>query len=401
MDAFYLGPSHTKHYEKRLASALRRRGWSVHPPPKSRGQPVFGLLAEHGSHRYVIEFKLARESRRETLQALLADAILRARSAASEVGAKPLAVVAAPQLSGPMREALRDYVRAFAPGQAFGYLDGRGLVYFAGEGLDGDWDDVLEVELPAHAPQNARWNRELVRARARPRNAFSDSNQWMLKVLLGQRLSPEHVSVPKARIDSPSALAKTAGVSLPSAWRFVQMFSDDGFLEKGPRELQLVRIAELLQRWRAASLTAPRQVQMSWALRTGEPLEQLTGVFAKASSASSRMCVGLFSACDLLGLGFVRGATAHLYVPEHDLSFLDGLGLVPSSPGRPADVLVRVPRWRESVFRARVRRSGAWASDVIQCWLDVSHEASRGSEQAEFLWRRAIAPGLGLSKASP
>jgi hypothetical protein len=66
--------------------------------------------------------------------------------------------------------------------------------------------------------------------------------------------------------------------------------------------------------------------------------------------------------------------------------------LVPE--GERVDIVLRVPRFPESLFRAAPKVKGAPVADVVQCWLDVSHHSARGEEQADFLWRRAIAPSL-------
>src|SRR6266516_137446 len=102
----------------------------------------------------------------------------------------------------------------------------------------------------------------------------------------------------------------------------------------------------------------------------------------------------MFAACDALGLGHVSGPPVHLYVRRPVPALREGLGVGLAPQGQAADVLLRVPRWAQSVFRGAVRPSGIPAADVLQCWLDVSVEPARGAEQATFLWKRVIGPRL-------
>lgn len=139
-----------KAYEQLVADAFRGRGWAVQREHAVDGKHRVDLLAERGGKRYAIEVKAARDARSDMLRALLADSILQARSYASALDAIPLAVIAAPYISDSMSEALRQYVEAVAPGQPYGYVDGRGRIRFFGEGLDGEWR--LPSEASAREP---------------------------------------------------------------------------------------------------------------------------------------------------------------------------------------------------------------------------------------------------------
>jgi len=102
------------------------------------------------------------------------------------------------------------------------------------------------------------------------------------------------------------------------------------------------------------------------------------------------MCLGLFSACLRLALGVVQGAPAYLYSDGEFSSILQELGLVECRPNERADLILRRPRWPESLFRAMVWNDGVAASDVLQCWLDLNAHPARGEEQARHLWERAL-----------
>ncbi len=81
------------------------------------------------------------------------------------------------------------------------------------------------------------------------------------------------------------------------------------------------------------------------------------------------------------------------WTPSLDAPFLESLGLVVDSTSSRVDLGLAVPRFPESIYRARPA-SGAPATDVIQCWLETSHYRLRGQEQADFFWRRVLEPAF-------
>jgi hypothetical protein len=333
-----------------------------------------------------VVFNQAAQPRRQLLQALLADAILRGRAQAGR-GEAFLAVVGAPLISEEMAASLEAYAGEVAPNQPFGFVDARGLIRLFGPGLESARQEPGRV---VSKPQ----------ASDQPRDVFSDRNQWLLKVLVGRRLPDGVINVPRAPARSAASVASLAGVSAPAAWRLFQALKAGGHLDD---EGDLVRIRDLLSRWRAASQRPQRQLGAAWIMPGRDPLQKLRAALAKANSkdALPSACLGLFAACDALGIGHVRGAPIHLYVRRAEVDVLEALGLILVDQGKPADVVVRVARWPESVFRGAVRRDGVPVADVLQCWLDVSSEPARGAEQAAHLWRRVLGPALASGEAEP
>ena len=59
---------------------------------------------------------------------------------------------------------------------------------------------------------------------------------------------------------------------------------------------------------------------------------------------------------------------------------------------RAPDVRVRVPLFRESLFRAAVECDGVPVADIVQVWLDTSAFPARGAAQADELRSRMLAP---------
>ncbi len=369
--------------ERHLRDAFEAGGWAL---DLSGGPKAADLVASSGRRRYVVELRSAREPRRGLLQALFADAVLRGRA---RFGERPrfVAVVGAPFISEAMARAIEEYARDVAPDQPFGYVDGRGLVRLFGPGLDAARKDPVRRA----GSQGAA---------GQPRDLFSDLNQWLLKALLGWKLPTEMISAPRERARSAADLAERAGASAPVAWRLFASLKAGGYLGA---DGQVVRARDLLARWRAAALRPQREVGAIWIMPGRAPLDRLRSALADLEGQGERRsaCLGLFAACDDLGVGHVRGAPIHLYVRRMDAGHLERLGLALAPRGHPADVVVRVARWPESVFRGAVSRGGVPLADVIQCWLDVSAEPARGAEQAAFIWRRVLGPALARGEPQP
>lgn len=366
--------------ERHLAAALNAAGWSLRP-----GDPPIEYWAAKGAQRYPILFRQVRDARRPVIQAFLADAVLRGR-ACSE--GPFVAAVGARAISAAMARSVEQYMAEVVPDQPFGYVDERGLVRFHGLGLEAARSDSKRGASQQRA------------AKARPRDLFSDLNQWLLKVLAGRKLSEEMIAVPREPVRSSAELAAQAQVSAPAAWRLHRALKDGGHLDEDG-DLALVR--DLMARWRAAAQRPQQRLGARWILPGRAPLDRLRAALAELRKEAKLppACLGLFAACDALGVGHVRGAPVHLYVRRAEPEFLEHLGLAIVSDGQQPDLLLRVARWPESVFRAAVDVDGVPVADVIQCWLDVSSEPARGAEQAAFIWRRVLGPAIANGEPEP
>ena len=377
--------------ERAAQSALVRLfesdGWKV---SRSRSSRAEDFSVSKDGLAYAVEIKAAREGRRPLLEAFLADALLRAQAAARtrHPPTRPLAVVAAPALSDSMASALRDYVSAVAPGSAFGLIDSRGRFEFHGEGLKG-----LTRE-PTRTPRRSR------APGAHAGDLFSDLNQLMLKVLLGRYLPEDLLHVQRGRTEGAAQLSRLAGTSLPSAWRFLSGLKEAGFVEESSAGLEVVRRDDLLAAWLSAVRRPPQEVRAAFSIPVREPLSLLEPKVRAFHSAGHRIAWGSFAAVAHLGFQFVQGAPLHLYVEDLSEATLGRLNLVRAEPNQASPVILRKPRWPESVFRAAVERDGQPTADVLQCWLDVSQHPARGPEQANVLWTRALAPALGIDVRS-
>jgi hypothetical protein len=252
---------------------------------------------------------------------------------------------------------------------------------------------VSSRELRAHAPQ-----------------LFSDLNQWMLKVLLAPAIPESYLSAPRGHYEGASQLAAAAGVSVMSAFRFVEQFSKEGFMEQSSGRLRIVRAKELVNLWLGAGQKRNLEVPMRLILQRGKgALASALRSYTSASDISPsqrrksrndlpskhpRACLGLFAAAEQLGVGFVHGAEPHIYVERMNQELLSLLGLSANGADNQPDIYVRVPVNRESVFRGVVLKDGVPSSDIVQVWLDVSKHPSRGKEQADLIYKRILAPAF-------
>jgi hypothetical protein len=233
----------------------------------------------------------------------------------------------------------------------------------------------------------------------------------MLKVLLAPRIPEVYLSARRGQYQGASQLAEAAGVSVMSAFRFVEEFSKEGFLESGDGVLRLVRLTELLNRWMAASQRRVLEIPMRWVLHRGkkalwkavrsyrsDEAMAFSNRDDQLSSARPRLCLGLFEAAEALGIGFVHGVKPYLYLERLNAEVLKDLGLSGNAEEEEADLYVRIPGNRESAFRGVVRKDDVPVSDILQVWLDVSQHPSRGKEQADLIWRKILSRALESSE---
>jgi hypothetical protein len=386
----------------RLRQALVEQGWTVESDPATRVRSA-DLVARQGELRCFVELKAAHDARRSSLQAYLADAVLRARAAARRAGhgAVGLGVVAAPLITDAMAESLRQYAQKVDLGEGYGWADAAGRIEIYGEGL--------RVERGSHP------RRRVGVQASRSQEIFTDLNQWLIKVLLAPRLSSDFLSGSRELPRTVGELARVAQVSLPSAHRLVRALEADGFLQP-QTGLELTNVPALVQRWRLATRSGLREIGSRWIFPPADPQRELArrvaahseqlwprhvvretdGFLSKEQTweRGPRVCLALFSACDELGMGTVQGVPRAVYVERIDDALLKKLGLIPSRAGEPVDVVVRQPRFPEAVFRGAVFRQGVPVADVLQCWLDLVDHPSRGAEQADYLWSRIISRGI-------
>ena len=360
--------------KRHLADRFELSGWHVEPSDGG-----VDLVISQGPLRYAIEFKVAREARKDRLIPLLAQAVLQARSHARAADAQPLAVIVAPPLSPRVIEQIDAFAEQHAPDVAFGIVDLEGFAHFRGSGLQ-------SLQIP---PASLRRVRAPI-ASPVARQLFSDLNQWMLKVLLAPRIPGRLLNAPRGEYRNVSELARAARVSVMTAFRFQQQLVAGGFLDEGAPSLHLVRLPELFRQWQASYIQLPHDLPMQWLLDRPLLPDALRRYESRREGESPRACLGLFAAAEALDIGFVHGVPPHVYIERVVARSLQQLGLRPAGRGQQPDVFIRVARPRESLLRGAVEREGVLAADVLQVWLDVSNYPARGAEQAEEIRRSVL-----------
>lgn len=361
-----------------IAAALRHAGWRAHHGSPKQKAVGADLLVNRGKLRLAIELKAIAEGRADRLIPLWSQAWLQAQQAAVVDGRIPVAIVGADRVSPNAANALLEFIRKFAPDASGGVMDLDGLRNFVGNKLDAlNASPALRGRLRNAPPsQKSRGN------------LFSDLNQWMLKVLLAPRIPNEMLHAPRQSYLGASALAAAAGVSVMSASRLLRELQREGYLDDAAPHLKLVRLRDLLSRWKSA-VSAQPLIEQPWrAVVRGKAPKALD-----AWMAGGDACWALFGAAQQQRIGFVEGVPPYAYVklPAANAR-LAKAGFVHAGAGDVPDVIVRQPRTPESVFRGMVSPKGRPSSDIIQVWLDVSAHPSRGEEQAALIWRKVFEP---------
>lgn len=389
-------------FESLLANLFRREGWSVQR--QNVLEQSADIVVNSGDREYVLEVKRAAEGRSDRLIPLLSQAVLQVQIAARQRSkhAIPVAVVAARHISNSVAKQVKQFAIRYAPDVGVGLIDSEGFKLFHGFGLE-KFNSDRSPHASLHALPDNRGLSDL----------SSDLNQWMLKVLLAQYIPESLISVPRDEYRSGSQLAKAARVSMMSASRFLRQLFNEGFLDERKDLLRLVRIEALMQLWLGLSPRKVREIPARWILRSGEdqlssavnsyallqnakPVKQRIAREISIRREMPRVCIGAFAAADLLGVGVAKGVEQHLYMERLDPAALNLLGLSVEGAERDPHVLIRIPENHESVFRPLVKRAGVPVSDILQIWLDVSIHPARGREQADYIWRRILAPSFQI-----
>jgi hypothetical protein len=261
------------------------------------------LAVARGDQRYIIEIKSASEGRPDRLVPLLAQAILQARAFAevSPGPAMPLAIIAAPAISGSAANSLIRFLAQFAPDAAAGILDRDGFRHFVGPGLE-----KLNAAPPRRVHRQKLPSPESV-------YLFSDLSQWMLKVLFAPLIPEDLLRAPRGEYRNASELAAAAEVSVMSAFRLVRQLRQEGFLDERAAPLRLVCRKELLRRWQAAHLRGAPELPLRWIIPVKSQRQLPAALHAYSvqpnvqRELAPRACLGLFAAAESLGFGFVHG----------------------------------------------------------------------------------------------
>lgn len=366
-----------------LVQLFEQNGWRI-KRDASIADKGANLAISRGSLSYAVLLKVSSEGRPGRLAALLSQAILEARAAASVSPNKPapLAVVAAPSISRTTADELIGFRSKVAPDAAVGIFDREGLRRFIGSGL---------VNLTAVPPRSARSQKLRVPDSA---NLFSDLNQWLLKVLLAPLISEDLLAAPRGEYRNASELAEAAEVSVMSAFRFVRQLDRDEFLDKESDHLHLVQREELMRRWQAAYLRPmpERPLRIDSANHEQQFPAVLRHFNDKSPSRSAPIaCLAVSAAAECLRFEPTQRFTPRFYLENIDSEVLARMGFSPDDAEFRPDLFVRTPVFLKSVFKAAVTRDGILVSDIIQIWLDITSPPGRDKVMADEIRQRALA----------
>ena len=380
-----LTSSNEKEYLKLLGDFLRQGGWQVEREELHADKGA-ELTISRGDQRYIVALKVSSEGRRDRLVPLLSQAILEARAAAqaSPDSSASLAVIAAPSIPKNTAEGLIDFRSQVAPDAAVGIFDRDGLRQFFGSGLEA---------LMAVPPRSARRQKLRLPDSA---NLFSDLNQWLLKVLLAPLVPDNLLEAPRREYRNATELAEAARVSVMSSFRFLRQLRQENFLDEESEPLRLVHRPELMRRWQAAYVRPVRERPLRWINPDNNEHKFPVALRAHNDRSSSRLaqiaCLGLFEAARCLGFGSVQGILPNFYLEHLDREVLRGMGFSPDGAEYMPDLFVRVPVFRESVFRAAVTREGVLVADIIQIWLDITSPPACNKTLADEIRQGALEP---------
>jgi hypothetical protein len=377
--------SSERQYLDLLVDIFREDGWDVKRELFSAGKCA-DLVIARGDLVYIVALKVSSQGRRDRLVALLAQAILEARAAAQTSGspAVPLAIVAAPLIPRSTVNGLVSFLAEVAPDATVGIFDLEGFRRFFGPGLE---------SLLGAPTRTARSEKLRVPDSA---NLFSDLNQWMLKVLLAPLVSEDLLQAPRGEYRNATDLAEAAKVSVMSAFRFVRQLRQEGFLDNDSESLRLVRKQELMHRWQATYLRSAPGLPLCWIDRVRNEyrlpavLRVYNGPTSVRQRPAPRACLGLSAAAELLGFGHVPRILPNFYLESLDRAVLDSMGLSPDGAEYRPDLLVRVPSFQESIFRAAINRDGVPVTDILQVWLELSSHPDRDEAQATAISQRVL-----------
>jgi hypothetical protein len=357
-----------------VQSLFESNGWQVQDDEKSGWDGDVVLTSPHGQTYHAV-LKASTEGRSDRVIPLFSQALLESRAHADSRRDKsrPAVLIWVGTASQVLVKKLVDFHHRYGEGEPIAILSD-GPLYADFPGLETDERPVSVRRSSYSAP---------------PSLVFSDLAQWMLKLLLAADISRKDlINAPERTYLTATDLAREAGVSVMTATRLINALKQENFIETAP-SLRLVQRRKLANWWKAAYVKTSVGVPMKF-LAPGVPEEQQLRKMLRREDGT----LGKFAAARALGVGHVHGATTTLWVPNLAAAE-DWRGLRRMHAGERADLVLRQHPYPRSLLRGRVSHEGIWVSDIIQTWLDVSADPSRGAEQAAELEHGVLANIVG------
>ncbi|WP_250482198.1 RpiR family transcriptional regulator [Caballeronia sp. GACF5] len=334
------------------------------------------VLVDGDGHRYHAVLKSFNEGRPDRVTALFAQALLEARGRAKKAHLHPAVLIWVTSASRSLIERLIDFHREYGDREPFAVLSMDGTEYVELPGL-------RLSQRPDHSAGSHRGGHS-----APPRLVFTDSFQWMIKLLLASDIKRKDlINAESVRYSTATELARAAGVSTMTATRLINALKAEGFLDSS-HFLKLVRRRQLAERWKAEYRKPPLALSTKF-VSPAPPEQQLHKLLKKHTGV-----IGLFHAAEALGYGHVKGGTPAIWIP----SVKEAESWRPlrvAKEGERPDLILQQSSFPQSVQKGAVARDGLLVTDVIQTWLDVSAHPARGAELASELEHGILANVIG------
>lgn len=231
---------------------------------------------------------------------------------------------------------------------------------------------------------------------------FSDSSEWLLKILLMAECPGDWWQGPRDLVGTGSELARVAGVAPSTTSRFLRAIDALGWLgfDERRRRLRIRNPREVLATWLDhAQLDPPRATSVRSSAHVGdlrEPANLLEWCRGREDPGVAVAVAG-WPALDLHQALHVSGEPTPMLLTDDPATLMRRWRLSPSDG--PGDlVLLRSATPRRS-FAGAARRNAVPVVDVWEAQLNVAGDRVRARAQAEWLVPELAR--LGGSEADP
>jgi len=378
------------------------------PLGESKLRSVLDLVVLREGKRYAVEVKCSRKMQLVFMH-LLPRALLLLQAAKRIRGFFPIVAIVVEELAKQDIRRLAVQMNFYAPDVGWLLVDKRGKVVFkdpeANEPIILNQTEVESQD--AILPKDRRvWGYDQpslfdeysMRAASHFRSlSFSDLEQWLLKVLLlsSDGSKSEYWGGPVGNIANAFQLSKLAEVSPPVANSLVNAMEFRGYLKRaGRKNLILLRPEAILEEWREKYRFSDNTI---FPCRSIYPVsesdvffDEVLGDIKKCNKQVGPLAITGHQGAARYGVRYSSAKSIHVYFWGNKHGIASALNLVPGDTIGEADLILVEPKYRQSVFRARLERDEIPVCDVFQCYLDLFHLPDRGQEQANLIYEAII-----------
>lgn len=214
--------------------------------------------------------------------------------------------------------------------------------------------------------------------RGRPASLFTPVSSRILRVFLEE----------PNRKWTVRELSEVAKVSLGQTSNVCQRLSEEEYIVRGMRRIQIVQPAKLLDTWREQYKFSQNE-QMGYYSFEREPDQLMARIAGVAQEKKWQYAITSFAAAARVA-PFIRGIGTVAWYVDHMVNielWVKALDLRPTEAG--ANAVLVIPFDPGVFYRAQVINGIALVGN-IQLYLDLYGDPTRGREQAEFLRKEKI-----------